>query len=114
MPRRPVNQRPMKARTPRTGVGLAVESMVPREGARTSVNAVVRSLGSVGVLLAVTGGGGAVAHAQTAEQGSAVDSLDLVKVLNVEVSTASKRAESLDDAPAVITVVTRSEIERWG
>ncbi len=88
--------------------------MVPREGARTSVNAVVRSLGSVGVLLAVTGGGGAVAHAQTAEQGSAVDSLDLVKVLNVEVSTASKRAESLDDAPAVITVVTRSEIERWG
>src|SRR5215468_4553509 len=43
-----------------------------------------------------------------------VDDLDLVKLLNVEVSTATKTAETLDDAPAVITVVTRDDIERWG
>jgi outer membrane receptor for ferrienterochelin and colicins len=60
---------------------------------------------------------GGLAQAQEAEGkdgASAVDALDLVKVLNVEVSTASKRAESLEDAPAVITVVTRKDIERWG
>ena len=43
-----------------------------------------------------------------------MDDLDLVKLLNVEVSTATKTAESLDDAPAVITVVTHDDIERWG
>lgn len=42
------------------------------------------------------------------------DDLDLVKLLNVEVSTATKTAESLDEAPAVITVVTREEIHAWG
>jgi outer membrane receptor for ferrienterochelin and colicins len=46
--------------------------------------------------------------------GEAVSDLDLVKLLNVEVSTASKTAESVEDAPAVITVVTREEIRRWG
>lgn len=44
----------------------------------------------------------------------AVDDLDLVKLLNVQVSTATKTAEDLDEAPAVITVVTREEIHRWG
>ena len=43
-----------------------------------------------------------------------MDDLDLVKLLNVEVSTATKTAESLDDAPAVITVVTHDDIVRWG
>jgi len=43
-----------------------------------------------------------------------VDDLDLIKLLNVEVSTATKTAESLDDAPAVITVITRDDIDRWG
>ena len=43
-----------------------------------------------------------------------VDDLDLVKLLNVEVSTATKTAESIDDAPAIITVVTRDDIARWG
>ena len=46
------------------------------------------------------------AWAQDAEQ--ATDDLDLVKLLNVEVSTATKTSESLDAAPAVITVVTVS------
>jgi len=47
-------------------------------------------------------------------EGEAVSDLDLVKLLNVEVSTASKTAESVEDAPAVITVVTREDIRRWG
>lgn len=49
--------------------------------------------------------------AETAED---VDDLDLLKLLNLKVSTASKASESLDDAPAVITVVTRADIQRWG
>jgi outer membrane receptor for ferrienterochelin and colicins len=53
------------------------------------------------------------AAAQQTRQAS-VDDLDLVKLLNVQVSTASKTAESVDDAPAVITVVTRDDIHRWG
>ncbi len=47
-------------------------------------------------------------------EGESVSDLDLVKLLNVEVSTASKTNESVEDAPAVITVVTREEIRRWG
>ena len=37
-----------------------------------------------------------------------------MRLLNVEVSTATKTAESVEDAPAVITVVTRQDIRRWG
>src|SRR4051812_19114274 len=48
----------------------------------------------------------ATARAESGDAGEAVDDLDLVKLLNVEVSTATKTAESLDDAPAVITVVS--------
>jgi outer membrane receptor for ferrienterochelin and colicins len=44
----------------------------------------------------------------------AVDDLDLVKLLNVQVSTATKTAEDLDEAPAVTWVVTREDIQRWG
>jgi len=51
---------------------------------------------------------------EAAVEGDAVSDLDLVKLLNVEVSTASKTAESVEDAPAVITVVTREDIRRWG
>lgn len=43
-----------------------------------------------------------------------VEDLDLLKLLNVQVSTATKTSESLEEAPAVITVVTRTEMERWG
>jgi iron complex outermembrane receptor protein len=53
-----------------------------------------------------------VASAQSA--GESVDDLDLVKLLNVEVSTATKTAESQDEAPAVIQVVTHADIVRWG
>jgi len=53
-------------------------------------------------------------HAQDAQGSSSEDDLDLVKLLNVQVSTATKTSESIDDAPAVITVVTRDDIHRWG
>jgi iron complex outermembrane receptor protein len=43
-----------------------------------------------------------------------IDDLDLVKLLNVEVSTATKTSESQDEAPAVIQVVTQADIRRWG
>jgi outer membrane receptor for ferrienterochelin and colicins len=56
----------------------------------------------------------AKAHAQEPEAEQAVDDLDLVRLLNIEVSTATKTAERIEDAPAVITVVTREDIERWG
>jgi outer membrane receptor for ferrienterochelin and colicins len=51
---------------------------------------------------------------EEATESEGTSDLDLVKLLNVEVSTASKTAESVEDAPAVITVVTREEIRRWG
>jgi iron complex outermembrane receptor protein len=54
------------------------------------------------------------AWAKDPKPGEGVEDLDLVKLLNVEVSTATKTAESVDDAPAVITVVTRADIQRWG
>lgn len=57
---------------------------------------------------------GEAAAAAAPAEGEAVSDLDLVKLLNVEVSTASKTNESVEDAPAVITVVTREEIRRWG
>jgi len=49
-----------------------------------------------------------------AAEDDSVDDLDLVKLLNVQVSTATKTAESLDEAPAVTVVVTREDIQRWG
>jgi outer membrane receptor for ferrienterochelin and colicins len=47
-------------------------------------------------------------------KGEQADDLNLMTLLNVEVSTATKTSESIQDAPAVITVVTHEDIERWG
>src|SRR5687767_3784798 len=63
-------------------------------------------------LVLALAGGRVLAAEPTA--GAGVEDLDLVRLLNVEVSTATKTAESLEEAPAVITVVTRADIERWG
>ncbi|MEO8179059.1 MAG: TonB-dependent receptor [Deltaproteobacteria bacterium] len=43
-----------------------------------------------------------------------LEGMDLLQLLNVEVSTASKTAEKVSDAPAIITVVTAEEMRRWG
>ncbi|MGC4067227.1 MAG: TonB-dependent receptor plug domain-containing protein [Polyangiaceae bacterium] len=55
-----------------------------------------------------------ISAAQAQEKDRTVDELNLVKLLNVQVSTATKTSESMDEAPAVITVVTREDIHRWG
>jgi outer membrane receptor for ferrienterochelin and colicins len=55
-----------------------------------------------------------LSNASAEETDTGAGDLDLVKLLNVQVSTATKTAESLDEAPAVITVVTRDDIHRWG
>ncbi|MGC4093435.1 MAG: TonB-dependent receptor [Polyangiaceae bacterium] len=57
---------------------------------------------------------GARAQSNEAPRSDDLEDVDLVKLLNVEVSTATKTAESLDEAPAVITVVTREDMRRWG
>jgi iron complex outermembrane receptor protein len=40
--------------------------------------------------------------------------VDLLELLNVEVSTATKTAQSIADAPAIITVITAADISRYG
>jgi outer membrane receptor for ferrienterochelin and colicins len=65
-------------------------------------------------LLLALGWFSSTARAQEPQAEHAVDDLDLVRLLNVEVSTATKTAERIEDAPAVITVVTREDIARWG
>jgi outer membrane receptor for ferrienterochelin and colicins len=57
---------------------------------------------------------GIAGNARAEEPGEGADDLDLVKLLNVQVSTASKTDENADEAPAVITVVTREDIHRFG
>src|SRR5690348_10869285 len=51
-----------------------------------------------------------------ADGGEAKDlaALDLEQLLNVKVTTASKFAESLADAPGVMSVVSHDEIRRFG
>ncbi|HYP89305.1 MAG TPA: TonB-dependent receptor plug domain-containing protein, partial [Polyangiaceae bacterium] len=73
----------------------------------------MRALGTLGLSIAL-GLCARTARAADPKPEAGVEDLDLVKLLNVEVSTATKTAESLDEAPAVITVVTRADIIRWG
>jgi iron complex outermembrane receptor protein len=53
-------------------------------------------------------------HVSAGGKEQSYDELDLVELLNIRVSTATKTSEVIDDAPAVITVVTRDDIHRWG
>jgi outer membrane receptor for ferrienterochelin and colicins len=71
-----------------------------------------RHLSAGGVVLAI-GLAAPVARADDTKP-APIDDLDLVKLLNVQVSTATKTSEGIDEAPAVITVVTRDDIHRWG
>src|SRR5512138_3729534 len=45
---------------------------------------------------------------------SQLSEMSLEDLLNVEVTTTSKYAEKLADAPGVISVVTRDEMDRFG
>jgi outer membrane receptor protein involved in Fe transport len=75
-------------------------------------------LGLVGVLgAAVTPAraqGSAFCAAPAARGDDALLSLDLASLLDVKVTTASKFAETLADAPGVMSVVSRDELRRFG
>ncbi|HEX9934120.1 MAG TPA: TonB-dependent receptor plug domain-containing protein, partial [bacterium] len=49
-----------------------------------------------------------------AQERENVMDMSLEDILNLQVTTASKSAERLSDAPGVISVVTRDELERFG
>ena len=51
------------------------------------------------------------AHAQEA---GGLDAMSLEELLNMEVTTASKSSEKLSDAPGIVSVVTRDELDRFG
>ncbi|WP_437678672.1 TonB-dependent receptor plug domain-containing protein [Sorangium sp. So ce131] len=48
------------------------------------------------------------------QRNDALEGVDLLRLLDVEVSTATKTLETLDDAPAIVTAITADEIRRWG
>jgi len=51
---------------------------------------------------------------QTPASSKDLYSMDLDAILNMKVTTASKSSEKLSDAPGMITVVTRDELNRFG
>ena len=51
---------------------------------------------------------------KTGAQEKDLASLDLETLLNIKVTTASKFSEKLSDAPGVISVVTKDELQRFG
>ncbi len=57
---------------------------------------------------------GAPKAAGSEHRNDALEDVDLLRLLDVEVSTATKTLETLDDAPAVVTAITAEEIRRWG
>jgi outer membrane receptor for ferrienterochelin and colicins len=48
------------------------------------------------------------------EDDSAIYELTLEELMNIEVTSASKSSESVQDAPAIITVISESEIKSYG
>ncbi len=48
------------------------------------------------------------------DAGSNLDALSLEDLLNVQVVTASKNAESISDAPGIVTTISAKEIEQFG
>ena len=65
------------------------------------------------VLLFTLLGWGAIAHAQDDGQGLSLD-LGALLAMDVTVVSATKTAQSLEEAPSIMTVITRHDIERWG
>ncbi|WP_437280387.1 TonB-dependent receptor [Sorangium sp. So ce375] len=57
---------------------------------------------------------GAPKAAGSERRNDALEDVDLLRLLDVEVSTATKTLETLDDAPAIMTAITADEIRRWG
>ena len=53
-------------------------------------------------------------HSAEVMANSDFDDLSLDSLLNLQVVTASRKAESLKDAPSNISVITQDQIENWG
>src|SRR5689334_14508184 len=70
----------------------------------------VKALGSVLLLAASTG----AAAAQLASLPPDLTQLDLDELMNIEITSVSKRAEPLFQAAAAVSVVTGEEIRRSG
>jgi len=58
--------------------------------------------------------GGALSVGLSASEESQFASMDLEQLLEVRVVTATKTETKLSDAPAIISVVSRDDIARWG
>ena len=65
------------------------------------------------VLLLTLMGWGSITHAQDDGQGLSLD-LGALLAMDVTVVSATKTAQSLEEAPSIMTVITRHDIERWG
>ena len=69
----------------------------------------------VAVLLSISTTTRAQEQVTTPDSGAGdVYTLSLEDLLQIEVSSASKRSEKLEDAPSIMTVVSRKEIEAFG
>jgi iron complex outermembrane receptor protein len=68
----------------------------------------------VAVFLASMGDAAAEPAAAAAEAASQLKKLSLEELMNLEVTTASKRPEKLSDVPSAIQVITQEEIRRSG
>ncbi|HEX2957078.1 MAG TPA: TonB-dependent receptor [Chitinispirillaceae bacterium] len=53
-------------------------------------------------------------HSSESDSSTVFTELSLADLLNMEVTTTSKQAEKLSDAPGVISVITHDEMERFG
>lgn len=54
------------------------------------------------------------ASTKQALENADVGDVDLMQLLSIDVSTATKTSESIEEAPAIITAITAEEISRWG
>lgn len=79
------------------------------------VRSVALSLLLTTLLCNSTAGAGSATEAGV-EDGAAVDLMDmsLEDLLNVEITTASKYAQKIADAPAAVTVITKDQIYKYG
>ncbi len=58
--------------------------------------------------------GSFVSEQTNLSESASMDDIDLMGLLEIDVSTATKTSESLEEAPAIISAITSEDIQRWG